>query len=215
MTNRARVLEAVRLALGDVPAPERPEDVDVPRDYQTSRPGDPVELFAGRVSEYRGEVRRIDAAAIPATVRDICRAAQVTRLVVPPRIDQAWLPDGGLEILPDGGMSALDLDGFGGVLTGCCLAIGETGTIVLDGGPASGRRAITLVPDLHICVVRTDQIVGSVPEAIERLHDAVAFARTPLTFVSGPSATSDIEFRRVEGVHGPRRLEVLLIGSRR
>ena len=211
MTSRARVLEAVRLALGDVPPSERPEDVDVPRNYRTSRPGDPVELFAGRVSEYRGEVRRIDAAAIPATVREICRDARVTRIVVPPLIDHAWLPEGDLEILPDGGMSALDLDGFGGVLTGCCLAIGETGTIVLDGGPASGRRAITLVPDVHICVVRTHQIVGSVPEAIERLKAAAAHARAPLTFISGPSATSDIEFRRVEGVHGPRRLEVLLI----
>ena len=211
MTSRARVLEAVRVALGDVAPSEKPEQVQVPRNYDVARPGDPGELFAERVAEYRGEVRRIDAAAVSSTVRDVCRAAQVTRLVVPPQIDQAWLPDGDLEVLPDGGLSAIELDGFDGVLTGCCLAIGETGTIVLDGGRTSGRRAITLVPDVHICVVREDQIVGSVPEAIERLHDAVAHARAPLTFVSGPSATSDIEFRRVEGVHGPRRLEVLLI----
>jgi L-lactate dehydrogenase complex protein LldG len=211
MNGRARVLEAVRVALDDVAPSERPEDVQVPRNYRVSRPGDPMELFAERVSEYRGEVHRIDAISIPATVKDICRTARVNRLVVPSRIDQAWLPDGNLEVVPDGGLSATDLDGFDGVLTGCCMAIGETGTIVLDGGRVSGRRAITLVPDVHICVVRKDQIVGSVPEAIEALQGGVANARTPLTFVSGPSATSDIEFRRVEGVHGPRRLEVLLI----
>src|SRR5918992_411798 len=93
VTSRTRVLDAVRVALGDVAPSEKPEQVQVPRNYDVSRPGDPGELFAERVAEYRGVVRRIDAAAVPSTVRDICRAAQVTRLVVPPQIDQAWLPD--------------------------------------------------------------------------------------------------------------------------
>lgn len=212
MSGRARVLERIRLALGDVPRGEKPEHVRVPRDYRVGRAGDPVELFVERVEEYRGEVRRVDVSAIPPAVRDICRASGVSRLVVAPGIDQAWLPPEEVEAVPDGGWSGIELDKFGGVLTGCCLAIGETGTIVLDGGPASGRRALTLVPDLHICVVRRDQVVGSVPEAIERLGDVVREERAPLTFVSGPSATSDIEFRRVEGVHGPRRLEVLVTG---
>lgn len=212
MSSRARVLERIRLALGDVPRGEKPEHVRVPSDYEVVRAGDPVELFVERVEEYRGEVRRVDVSAIPPAVRNICRASRVSRLVVAPGIDQDWLPPEEVEAVPDGGWSGIELDEFGGVLTGCCLAIGETGTIVLDGGPASGRRALTLVPDLHICVVRRDQVVGSVPEAIERLGHVVREERAPLTFVSGPSATSDIEFRRVEGVHGPRRLEVLVTG---
>jgi L-lactate dehydrogenase complex protein LldG len=96
------------------------------------------------------------------------------------------------------------------VLTGCALAIAETGTIVLDGGARSGRRALTLVPDLHLCVVEAGTIVPSVPDAVAALAQAVAEAR-PLTLVSGPSATSDIELDRVEGVHGPRRLEVFVV----
>jgi L-lactate dehydrogenase complex protein LldG len=99
-----------------------------------------------------------------------------------------------------------------GVLTGCALAIAETGTVVLDGGAAQGRRALTLLPDLHILVVLADQVVGDVPEAIGLLREAVRTRRAQITFISGPSATSDIEFSRVEGVHGPRRLVILLAG---
>jgi L-lactate dehydrogenase complex protein LldG len=104
------------------------------------------------------------------------------------------------------------LDGFDAALTGCALAIAETGTIVLDGGPASGRRALTLVPDHHLCVVHAEQIVASVPEAIAALAEA-ARDRRPITFVSGPSATSDIELERVEGVHGPRKLDVFVVSA--
>jgi L-lactate dehydrogenase complex protein LldG len=114
--------------------------------------------------------------------------------------------------LRDPDLSAEALDQSDGVLTGCRLAIAETGTIVLDGGPGQGRRALTLVPDYHLCVVRAEQVVEIVPDAIRSLGDAMRAAPRPLTFVSGPSATSDIEFRRVEGVHGPRTLEVLLVG---
>ena len=108
----------------------------------------------------------------------------------------------------DDALSNRQLDESDGVLTGCALAIAQTGTIVLDSGTAQGRRAITLLPDYHLCIVHAAQIVGLVPEAIERLHGTV---RRPITFISGPSATSDIEFSRVEGVHGPRTLDVLIV----
>ena len=117
---------------------------------------------------------------------------------------------GGLELVEDDGLSVQELDELDGALTGCAVAIAETGTFVLDGGAGQGRRALTLVPDLHICVVREDQVVGLVPEAVRELEEAVRAGR-PLTFVSGPSATSDIELDRVEGVHGPRVLHVVLV----
>ena len=128
-------------------------------------------------------------------------------MVRPAGLPAAWRPDGSIE---DSGLTPHELDAVDGVITGCSVAIAETGTIVLTAAPSEGRRAITLVPDLHICIVEAAQIVELVPEAIARLEDAVR-ERRPLTFISGPSATSDIELSRVEGVHGPRTLVVLVI----
>jgi L-lactate dehydrogenase complex protein LldG len=114
-----------------------------------------------------------------------------------------------VELVEDDGLSVPQLDELDGALTGCAVAIAEVGAFVLDGGEGQGRRALTLVPDLHICVVREDQVVGLVPEAVARLERSVRAGR-PLTFVAGPSATSDIELDRVEGVHGPRVLHVVV-----
>jgi L-lactate dehydrogenase complex protein LldG len=212
VSSREGVLGRIRLALRDVPQNEIPDDVEVPRLYRlATKEVDPTELFAARVEEYRAEVHRVDGHAVSGAVRRICEAAGVNRLVVPEGITQGWLPATGVEIIPDASLAPSELDGIDGVLTGCALAIGETGTIVLDGGPESGRRAVSLIPDTHLCVVRSEQVVALVPEAIERLGESVRMQHRPLTFVSGPSATSDIEFRRVEGVHGPRHLHVLLI----
>jgi L-lactate dehydrogenase complex protein LldG len=198
---RDEVLRRVRAALAD-----GPPEVEVPRGYRRSSiSDDPVSLFASRVSDYDASVRRVDDVA--AAVADLCRGRDATRLAITGDLPSAWLP-AGLDLVADP-CSVEELDSVEGVLTGCALAIAETGTIVLDSGPRCGRRALTLVPDRHICVVEANQIVSSVPEAVDRLQPAVRDGR-PLTFISGPSATSDIELERVPGVHGPRTLDVLI-----
>src|SRR6185437_13789731 len=138
----------------------------------------------------------------------ICAAHGARRLAVPPDLPEGWLPPG-VEATGDATVPALDR--VDGVLTGCAAAIAETGTIVLDGGPGQGIRALTLVPDLHICVVAAELVCTSVGEAFQRVEPSVRRRRAPLTLISGPSATSDIELSRVEGVHGPRRLEIVIV----
>jgi L-lactate dehydrogenase complex protein LldG len=203
VTARDDILGRVRAALQDVPRDEDP----LPAAYQPppASPGDPVARFVERVSDYRATVREVDEVA--PVVALVCAEHRAGRIAIPPALPGAWRP-AGVDLVEDRGLSASELDALAGALTGCALAIAETGTIVLDGGQRSGRRALTLVPDLHLCVVERAQVVATVPEAIRALDGA----RGPFTFVSGPSATSDIELDRVEGVHGPRRLEVLLTG---
>jgi L-lactate dehydrogenase complex protein LldG len=195
---REEMLGAIRSALG--PNPEAPE---VPRGYR-GRAGttpDAVALFCERVADYRAAVHRVrDDAALAETLGELCTG----RVLRAPGVE--WEADADSPRL-----SARDLDSVDAALTGCALAIAETGTIVLDGSLLCGRRALTLVPDHHVCVVRTDQVVTNLPDAIDQLG-AAARAGRPLTFISGPSATSDIELQRVEGVHGPRKLDVVVLG---
>jgi L-lactate utilization protein LutC len=148
------------------------------------------------------------ADAVAAAVAEACREHGVARLAVPGDLPPAWFP-AGVEVVADEALDIAELDAIGAALTGCALAIAETGTIVLDCGPRQGRRVLTLVPDVHVCVVEAAQVVDGVPVAMRRLAEGLRAAPRPLTFVSGPSATSDIELSRVEGVHGPRRLEVI------
>jgi L-lactate dehydrogenase complex protein LldG len=201
---RDEILQRVRRALG--PSPEVPE---VPRAYRRAgvRGAEVVDLFCERVADYRATIHR--ARDVAPAVRAACDAHGASRLACAPG---AAFDVDGIELVPDDPpLPVRELDALDGVLTGCALAIAETGTIVLDGAPASGRRALTLVPDLHVCVVRADQVVADVPGAIAALAPAARAGR-PITFISGPSATSDIELQRVEGVHGPRKLDVVVVG---
>jgi L-lactate dehydrogenase complex protein LldG len=166
-----------------------------------------VELFAARVADYRADVRLVTAGGVADAIAASCHPRDAVRVAIPTDLPAVWRTTE-LELVEDRGLSARELDAVDGVVTGCTAAIAETGTIILSGGESEGRRALSLVPDLHICVVRSDQIVELVPEAL-----AVLDPRRPLTFISGPSATSDIELSRVEGVHGPRTLVVLIVNE--
>jgi len=207
------MLSRIRGALTDVPPTERPDDVAVNRGYETRDDGPSemrLDLFVERVRDYKAGVTIITEDELTRAIEDACRARGVQKLVVPSDLPEEWIPPG-LTLLREPELSNSDLERSDGVLTGCALGIAQTGTIVLDAGPAQGRRVITLLPDYHLCVIRESQVVGLVPEAVARLQVAAATPGRPITFISGPSATSDIELNRVEGVHGPRTLEVLVV----
>ncbi len=217
MDGREEILGRIRAALHDRPAPP-----PVRRDYRG--PGDAysvaaadrldlladrLDLLADRLTDYRAMVRRCATAEIPTAVAAALRDRGASRVVVPADLPAGWLErtDEIEPIADDPPLSYAQLDALDGVVTACAVAVAETGTLVLDAGPGQGRRVITLIPDYHLVVVRADQVVDGVPAALARLDPS-----RPLTWISGPSATSDIELDRVEGVHGPRNLEVVLAG---
>jgi L-lactate dehydrogenase complex protein LldG len=210
---RTEVLSRIRRALADVPEGESPEDVPVPRAYArggTAAAGSPevVELLTTRLADYGASVHLVSEGAAPTVIAQTLSARGAACAMVPQGFPPAWLtaldPHRVLDDRPQVPVRELDRDDS--VVTTAAVAIAETGTLVLDGGPGQGRRALTLVPDHHVCVLRAEQVVARVPEALARLDPM-----RPLTFVSGPSATSDIELDRVEGVHGPRTLHVLIV----
>jgi L-lactate dehydrogenase complex protein LldG len=207
---RDEILARVRRGLADVPEGERPEDVPVPRAYREQEPEGTLERFVERVTDYGATVRVVGPDGVAVAIEDACREHGVRSLALPADVPPAWIPLNVAAVL-DVDLEPAELDRLGGALTGCALAIAETGTIVLDAGPRQGRRALTLVPDVHVCVVVADQVVDGVPAALRKLAAELRSARRPVTFVSGPSATSDIELSRVEGVHGPRRLELIVV----
>jgi len=207
---------AVRDPAGQLP-PEPAAGPAAPayREHGDRTAAELMDLLAGRLADYRAHVVRATAAELPGVIAAALRRRGARRVVVPAGLSvpgvstvaelAAIVPD--IETVADDGLSAGQLDGFDGAVTAAAAAIAETGTIVLDAAaPDQGRRAISLVPDYHLCVVRAGQVVELVPEAIAALAGA-----TTLTWISGPSATSDIELERVEGVHGPRTLEVILV----
>jgi L-lactate dehydrogenase complex protein LldG len=197
---RDEILTRTRAAIRERTPPD-----PVARTYRTTGVLDGparVALLAERLLDYRARVEQTTATALHDLLDEIAGGG---RIGVPRGLPETWRPVNSVE---DDGLSTHDLDALDGVVTGCTVAIAETGTLVLSGGEMEGRRALTLVPDVHICVVGTDQIVETVPEAFAALRGR---EHRPLTFVSGPSATSDIELERVEGVHGPRTLIVVIV----
>jgi L-lactate dehydrogenase complex protein LldG len=202
MTARDEILTRVRAALGPEPAPA----TDIPREYRMTTQ-DGLTEFLERLAHYDARAIQTTPDALEQTVAATLAERQAREVIAPDGVPAGWLTT----VNPIKDTPPLDndaLDTADGVVTTCALAIAQTGTIVLDGGPGMGRRALTLLPDYHLCVVRTDQIVPSVPEAIAKLDPT-----SPLTFISGPSATVDIEMVRVKGVHGPRTLDVILVAA--
>lgn len=209
---REEVLARIRSALGEQSS--RPAAGAVARQYRragtagehgAARP-DLVELLVDRLVDYRASVSRTDPAGVAALLASRLAEHGIGSVLVPDGFDEQWLADSSVERHADEALTPAQLDGIDGVLCTCRLAIAETGTIVLDSGVGQGRRAVSLVPDYLLIVLHAEQVVAGVPEAVAQLDPT-----RPLTWISGPSATSDIELNRVEGVHGPRTLDVILI----
>ncbi|MFG2769694.1 lactate utilization protein C [Streptomyces sp. NPDC048350] len=214
MSGRELILRRIREALTDVPADDTPYEGAVPRNYLREHGGRDAEqtvtLLAENLAEYRAVVHRCRPDALPELIGRLLAERGARRVLAPAGLPRALLSRTDATVVDErAALTPYDLDEVDSVVTGCAVAIAETGTVVLDAGPDQGGRRITLVPDHHICVVRTPtQIVASVPQALERLDPTRS-----LTWISGPSATSDIELDRVEGVHGPRRLDVILVDA--
>jgi L-lactate dehydrogenase complex protein LldG len=196
---RDEILRRIRTALTD-----RPAAPAVPRDYRRERGAGDLDLFVERVEDYRATVHRAADREVAAVITAALLARGIGRVVVPDGFPDAWRP--GVEVVPEP-VDVATLDAVSAVVTTCRVAVAETGTFVLDAGPGMGPRSLTLVPDYHLVVIRAEQVLAGVPDAVGALDPT-----RPLTWISGPSATSDIELQRVEGVHGPRTLEVVLVG---
>jgi L-lactate dehydrogenase complex protein LldG len=209
-SSRDLILGRIRDALRDIPSLEIPEDVPVARGYRHHAPEPHEQViaqFLEKVAEYKATVHHVAASDLQETIRTCLASRGVRHLAIPADLPEQWLPEG-VQLLRDPGLEYGELEAADGVMTGCVLGIAQTGTIVLDSGEGQGRRALTLLPDYHLCIVRAAQVVNLVPEAVSRLDP---ISTRPQTWISGPSATSDIELNRVEGVHGPRTLEVIVV----
>lgn len=215
MDAREEILKRVRRASADVTITDPALDVPIEWVYgQPTALDDVLATFEENILDYRAGFVRTGAADLPTVIVDQLRARGVDSVVVPDGLDPSWvaaIAQAGITVTVDHpGLGADQLDLIGGVVTASSVALAETGTICLEHGPDQGRRAISLMPDVHVCVVRADQVVSDVPEGMARLEPALR-ERRPVTWISGGSATSDIELSRVEGVHGPRLLHVVLV----
>ncbi len=216
---RTAILDTIRRQLArdpDLPPhtlTESPEAAyaRIPRHYQRTAQltrEDILDLFYDRLRDYDSELIFTDEAGIPKAVTQAMQQANESLLLVPADVPEAWLPQEGIRILRDHCLSIPELDSAPTVLTGCKVAIAMSGTVILQHGAEQGRRAATLLPDHHLCVIRRDQVVETIAEALPRLD---SYRTAPITTIAGPSATSDIEMTRIRGVHGPRRLTAIIV----
>ena len=206
---REDILGRVRQAIGAKPPSLEDDYAQIPRNYVETEPWDPnkrLELFEDRLVDYDCIVHRCWSYDVSAAIAHALESRGKQSLLVPSGIPLDWLPNG-FDFFADKDLSYEQINSYDGVLTGCALAIASTGTIVLRHTQAEGRRALTLIPDYHLCVVHASQIVDTVVDGIRRMAQ---FGSLPITTISGPSATADIEMTRVKGVHGPRTLEVII-----
>ena len=215
MNAREEVLARIATAHRVAPPPNLTYE-DITRGYRTTSDSSAevlTELLIDRLVDYRALVRQSSVDDLGATIATVLEERGARTLVAPAGLDPSWTASLSVNVLvdglsPDDQLSVSELDALDGVITNCAVAIAETGTLILDGSPGQGRRVLTLIPDYHVCVVLPGQIVADVPQALARLEPT-----RPLTMISGPSATSDIELNRVEGVHGPRTLQVIIVRS--
>ncbi|SPX76680.1 LutC/YkgG family protein [Mobiluncus mulieris] len=213
---KEEIFSRLHEALVDV-TDENPEESPITWQYgQPSEiPGDIVDYFLQLVADYKAEVERVAVADLPATIVRHLRDIGAKSVILPAGLDSSWraaIEAGDFDVRDDDNLTARELNEIDAVVTAAAVGVANTGTFAMDHRPDQGRRALTLVPDAHICVVRADQVVSNTPEAIARLQASIK-DRQPITFVAGPSATSDIELSRVEGVHGPRILHVIVVDA--
>ncbi|SCL26410.1 L-lactate dehydrogenase complex protein LldG [Micromonospora rhizosphaerae] len=198
MSSREQILGRLRAAIG----PGTRSPAEVPRNYRPAGAAADLDVLVHRLTDYKATVHRCSDAEVAKVVDEVLGGR---RIVVPPGVPRHWLP-ATVDAVTDEHLTTEQIAAFDGVVTAAAVAVAETGTVVLDAAADQGRRVVTLLPDVHICVLRTDQVVAGVPDALARLDP-----HRPMTWISGPSATSDIELNRVEGVHGPRRLHVVIV----
>lgn len=212
-TAKEEIFSRIRKALVDVKDSD-PAEAEIGWQYKqpTKLDGDIVEIFLELVADYKAEVERVKAADLPGAIVAHLKQIGAGSVLLPDGVDESWrqaIEQAGFDIRKDDNLTARQLNEIDAVVTAAAVGVANTGTFALDHRPDQGRRALTLVPDAHICVLRADQVVSNTPEAIARLRASITDGQ-PLTFVAGPSATSDIELSRVEGVHGPRTLHVIV-----
>lgn len=212
-TAKEEIFSRIRKALVDVKDSD-PAEAEIGWQYKqpTKLDGDIVDIFLELVADYKAEVERVKAVALPGTIVAHLKQIGAGSVLLPDGVDESWrqaIEQAGFDIRKDDNLTARQLNEIDVVVTAAAVGVANTGTFALDHRPDQGRRALTLVPDAHICVLRADQVVSNTPEAIARLRASITDGQ-PLTFVAGPSATSDIELSRVEGVHGPRTLHVIV-----
>jgi len=214
MAGEARevILQGIRMANAGLGRPLPIEDDWrlIPRAFRRTRQTPQAELLAQlvhRLQDYDAQVLTVDRDGVSNGIARLLQARSASRMLLPEGFPQNFLPPGFL-FVTESGLNATEIDGYAGVLTESTLAVAETGSIVLQNVPGQGRRAVSLVPDYHLCLVEAADVVATVPEAMERLQQT---ATLPTTFISGPSATADIEMTRIKGVHGPRFLDVILM----